>query len=282
MNHSVFLRFPNGRSKALTLSYDDGVVEDIRLIELMNRYGLKGTFNINSSHFLEADYKPRTDRAYGRRLSREEAIELYQNSGQEIALHAHTHPFLETLPPAQVAYEVMKNREALEGMFGGIIDGMAYPYGTTSDAVVEVLKSCGVLYSRTTVSSQKFDLPTDWLRMPATCHHRNPELMDLADLFLKKEIKWHSQLFYLWGHSYEFERDGNWEVIEDFAKKMGGRNNVWYATNKEIYQYVESGRALKFSADMRTVYNPTAMDVWFEMDNTLYRVAAGETLRLAE
>ena len=282
MNHSVFLRFPNGRSKALTLSYDDGVVEDIRLIELMNRYGLKGTFNINSSHFLEADYKPRTDRAYGRRLSREEAIELYQNSGQEIALHAHTHPFLETLPPAQVAYEVMKNREALEGMFGGIIDGMAYPYGTTSDAVVEVLKSCGVLYSRTTVSTHKFDLPTDWLRMPATCHHRNPELMDLADLFLKKEIKWHSQLFYLWGHSYEFERDGNWEVIEDFAKKMGGRNNVWYATNKEIYQYVESGRALKFSADMRTVYNPTAMDVWFEMDNTLYRVAAGETLRLAE
>ena len=106
--------------------------------------------------------------------------------------------------------------------------------------------------------------------------------MALADQFLNKEIKWHSQLFYLWGHSYEFERDGNWEVIEDFAKKMGGRNDIWYATNKEIYQYVESGHALKFSADMRTVYNPTAINVWFEMDQKLYCVAAGETLRLAE
>ena len=280
MNHSVFLRFPNGLSKALTLSYDDGVVEDIRLIEIMNRHGLKGTFNINSSHYTDVNYKPRTDRTYGLRLTREEAIALYQNSGQEVALHAHTHPFLETLPSSQVAYEILKNREILEDMFGGIVDGMAYPYGTYSDAVVEVLKNCGVLYSRTTVSTQKFDLPTDWLRMPATCHHTNPELMELADKFLETPIKNKSQLFYLWGHSYEFERDGNWEVIEDFAKKMGGRNDIWYATNKEIYQYVESGRALKFSADMRTVYNPTAMDVWLEMDNTLYRVAAGESILL--
>ncbi len=38
----------NGLNKAVTFSYDDGVTQDIRLIEMFNRYGLKSTFNINS------------------------------------------------------------------------------------------------------------------------------------------------------------------------------------------------------------------------------------------
>lgn len=281
MTHSVLLRFPNGRAKALTLSYDDGVVEDIRLIEIMNRHGLKGTFNLNSNVYGES-YQRRTDRAYGWRLSREEAIDLYAGSGQEVALHAHTHPFLETLPPAQVSYEILKNREVLEEMFGTIVNGMAYPYGTYSDEVVEILKGCGVLYSRTTVSTEKFDIPTDWLRMPATCHHTNPRLMELADKFLEMPVKNKSQLFYLWGHSYEFEGNQNWDVIERFAEKMGGRDDVWYATNKEIYTYVESVRALEFSADMHIVHNPTAIDVWFEWGKELYRVNAGDTVTLGQ
>ena len=45
---SIFIQFPKGKRKALTLSYDDGVEQDIRLIENMKQHGLKGTFNLNS------------------------------------------------------------------------------------------------------------------------------------------------------------------------------------------------------------------------------------------
>ena len=37
-----------GKKKAVTFSYDDGVTQDRRLVELLNRYGLKATFNLNS------------------------------------------------------------------------------------------------------------------------------------------------------------------------------------------------------------------------------------------
>jgi len=47
----LFVRFPGFRDKAVTLSYDDGVRQDKRLISIMQKYGLKGTFNINSGQF---------------------------------------------------------------------------------------------------------------------------------------------------------------------------------------------------------------------------------------
>ncbi len=47
----IFMRFPGGRKKALTLSYDDGVEQDRRLMQIMDAHGLKGTFNLNSGEY---------------------------------------------------------------------------------------------------------------------------------------------------------------------------------------------------------------------------------------
>ena len=54
LRHDI-LRFPEGKSKAFTMSYDDGVVQDKRLIELMKANGIKGTFNLNSAAFGQVD-----------------------------------------------------------------------------------------------------------------------------------------------------------------------------------------------------------------------------------
>ncbi len=284
IDHSLYMRFPNGLSKALTLSYDDGVTEDIRLIEIMNRYGLKGTFNICGGQYPEEGEPHNSTRTWGHRLTYRAATELYKNSGQEIALHANTHPRLEKLPTAQVAYEVMKCRENLEQQFDRIVRGMAYPYGSYSNEVVEVLRLCGVSYCRTTVATEKFDIPTDWLRMPTTCRHVSERLGELTDTFLDKKIGMNDQpmLFYLWGHSYEFARDNNWELIETFAQKTGGKEDIWYATNTEVYEYVECYRSLIFSADMHLVYNSGNMAVWFCYSDKLYCVHAGETVTLTD
>ena len=160
--------------------------------------------------------------------------------------------------------EVLKDRENLEEQFGCIVRGMAYPFGTYSDEVVEILKECGIAYARTVHSTRNFDLPRDWLRLPATCHHNDPDLMTLAKRFTEPFHWTMAQLFYLWGHSYEFEERNNWQVIEEFAEFSGGRDEIWYATNLEVYDYVQAWNRLIFSADGRQIYNPTAFEIFYD------------------
>ena len=276
---NLFMRFPEGKAKALTLSYDDGVEQDIKLIEIMNKYGLKGTFNLNTGLYAE-EGKVYPEGELHRVMSKKQATEVYSNSGQEIAIHTLTHPFLEKLPGNRVAYEVLKDRENLENQFGTIVRGMAYPYGTYNDEVVKLLKSLNVAYSRTTISTEDFRIPTNWLRLTATCHHNNPNLMKLAEEFVNSNQDKDSELFYLWGHSYEFERDNNWNVIEDFAKYISNKQDVWYATNIEIYDYIEAFRSLIISVDGSIVKNPTAIKLYFTCDNRNYVINPNETIKL--
>ena len=278
MKRNLYMRFPEGKAKALTLSYDDGVQQDARLMEILDLHGLKCTFNINSGSFAPEGKVYEAGRVH-RRMTEKECAALYTNSGHEVAVHAYTHPFLEQLPQSGVVYEVMKDREKLEAVFGCIIKGMAYPYGTVSDAVVEALRVCGISYSRTTVSTEKFDIPTDWLRLPATCHHKNPRLMELAEKFtaMESDKLTAPKLFYLWGHSYEFEDANNWNVIEEFSQYIGGRDDIWYATNIQIYDYIKAYNSLEFSADMSIVHNPSALTVCFKFNGKNYSLPSGET-----
>lgn len=272
------MRFPQGKKKALTLSYDDGVEQDARLIQIMNENGLKGTFNINSGCYRDDEFVYAAGEVQ-RRLSKHEAVKLYQDNAMEVAIHGLTHPFLERLPDSRCAAEIMKDRENLETQFGTIIRGAAYPYGTYSDRVVEIMKMAGIVYARTTTATGGFDIPQDWLRLNPTCHHRDPKLEELAADFIeeRRRDRGYPLLFYLWGHSYEFEKDDNWEVIERFASYVGGRSDVWYATNIEICDYVENYRRLVFSMDGKSVYNPTCQQIYLEVDGKPCSILSGET-----
>ncbi|MBR2926006.1 MAG: polysaccharide deacetylase family protein [Clostridia bacterium] len=270
----VFMRFPNFLSKAVTLSYDDGVIYDKKLIEIMDRNGLKGTFNLNSGMF-----------GVKRRMLREEALALYTDSGHEVAVHGKNHLSLAELQPAMICDEILNDRIALEEMFGTVINGMAYAGGSFDDKAVEVLKHCGIDYARTVVSTEKFEIPTDWLRMPTTCHHSNPRLMELARAFAEGAPSIYywgrtPRLFYLWGHTYEFHDNDNWHIIEEFAEYIGNREDIWYATNGEIYRYVKAYDSLQFSANGERVYNPSAIDVYLNYYDDQFVVPAGATVPL--
>jgi hypothetical protein len=273
---SIHLRYPEGKAKALTLSYDDGVEQDKKLLEIMQQYGLKGTFNLNSGLYAEEGTEYPAGQIH-RRMTEKQINECFQNSGQEIAVHSLTHPFLEQLPGNLVIKEITEDRECLEKQFDTIIRGMAYPFGTYSDSVVEILKNCGIAYARTVISTFDFRMPADWLRLTATCHHKAPELMQLAKKFIEDEVDRAPYLFYLWGHSYEFEADNNWQVIEEFAEYMSNRKDVWYATNIQIYEYTKAYEQLVFSADGKRINNPTATDLWLKFDDTIYEIKSGST-----
>ncbi len=279
MSQDILMRYPEGRDRALTLSYDDGVEQDIRLISIMNKNGLKGTFNLNSGIYAREE-KVYSEGDIHRRMSRSRITETYLGSGHEVAVHTYRHKHLEQLSAEMVAYETIKDRETLEEQFGTVIRGFAYPFGSFNDTVVEVLKACGIAYARTTIETGKFLLPKDWLRLEATCHHKNPKLMEYADKFIRQKVNGAPIMFYLWGHSYEFDADNNWNVIEEFAEFMGGRKEIWYATNIEIYDYVQDYKRLIFSAAGNRVYNPSCRSLWFAVDKKIYEIKPGETLEL--
>lgn len=276
MHEEKYIRFPDGKSKALTLSYDDGVHADIRLLEIMNKYGLKGTFNLNSGLF--------EHNGNHNRLDEESAFELYNNCGQEIALHGDRHIFLDKVPLSETMREMLLNRSYLETKYNRTVRGMAYAYGAYNDGIVEMLKALGVVYARTTESSYSFQISNDWLRLKPTCHHRDDRFKELAEKFFEgspeKELK-HREgwLFWLWGHAYEFDDDNNWELIENFAKRASAKDDIWFATNIEVYEYVTAYKNLIFSLDGERVKNPSAIPVWLEIRGKIYRIDSGKEVR---
>jgi len=269
----------DGKKKVLTLSYDDGVVQDKRLVQILDQHGLKCTFNINSGMYCQDAVDPE----YGR-LTKASAIELFRNSNHEVAVHGYTHPFLERLSTTEMIREITEDRKSIEEDFGVIARGMAYPFGTYNDEVVDVLAKCHIAYARTVHSTCYYNFPDNWLTLHPTCHHNQPNLMELAKNFIEQKFRT-PMMFYLWGHSYEFDDRNNWNVIEEFAEYMGGRDDIWYATNIEIYDYVMAYKRLETSYDLRLIHNPSAIDVWFETSNVFeaskaYCVKAGETITL--
>ena len=272
-----FDRYKGGKRYALTFSYDDGVAADMRLVEILQKNGLRGTFNVNAGLFAEKEGEFR--------LTAEQVRDLYLPAGMELACHGYTHPHLERLPQAYAAGEILEDRRALEALVGVPVSGFAYPYGTYNDAVVAMLQMAGMHYARPVVSTESFEMPGDWLRLPATCHHANPRLAELGQRFLSlgkgvDPMRQTLQMFYVWGHSYEFDNAKNWSVIEDFAAMMAGQEDIWYATNREICGYMEAVSRLETGPDGRICYNPSAQDVCFLAGGKAYTVHGGETLVL--
>ncbi|MDE7250494.1 MAG: polysaccharide deacetylase family protein, partial [Lachnospiraceae bacterium] len=256
MYGSLEMLFKEGKRKALTLSYDDNTIHDRKLVQLMNNYGIQGTFNLNSGSFSQKDQRVINgiDTDFSR-IDAEEVKDLYR--GHEVASHTVTHPSLTAIPSNMGVAEVIKDRQNLEELTGELVRGFAYPYGTYNEAVEEILSVCGIEYARTVVSTESFDLPQDFLEWHPTCHHDSPKLMELAKQFCDGEDG-KVKLFYLWGHSYEFAQNNNWQKLEDFFQYISkDAESIWMATNIEILEYVKAFRELKRSTDGRILYNPT-------------------------
>jgi len=276
-----FLRFPGGKEKAVTLSYDDGSIYDQTLLDILNRHGMKCTFNLNSS-----------------RLNTENALTVQQvhtllEEGHEVAVHGANHYASGLVRPAEGIRDVLHCREALENTFGRIIRGMAYADsgitrfldGNNYETVRNYLQQLGIVYSRTLgEDNDRFELPTDWFAWMPTAHHANPKLMEYIDQFLALDLSTfycasqYPRLFYLWGHSHEFHCSENWDLLESICTRLGGNNDTWYATNIEIYDYVTAYQSLHWSANSKRVYNPTLFTLWFAIGEKMYTIAPGETL----
>ncbi len=257
----IYTCFPGGKAKALTMSYDDGKDTDERLLEIFNKNGIRGTFNLNYGIMTDDDFVP----IKYPRIKADRIKELYK--GHEIATHTMTHPTIARCPLTFVAKEVLEDRIGLEKLTGQIVRGHAYPNGSYSKEIKNLLASLDIAYARVVETKPDFSLPADPLEWKATCHHNDPKLMEYAKYLAELNKPQYLKLMYVWGHSYEFEDRNNWNVIEEFCEYMGHRDDIWYATNIEIIDYMEASSRLRFAADESFVYNPSACSVWINIED---------------
>lgn len=265
--------YPQGLRKALTFSYDDGQAFDKKLIEIFNKYGLKGTFHLNSGRL-------GIQRGKDNYIKPEEVKDVYQ--GHEVACHGVQHRNPPTITLSQMVTEIGQDRQELEKLTGGLVQGMSYAYGNYSEEVKQIAKSLGIKYSRTVQETLSFFPPVDFLEWHPTCHHNNSKLMELADKFIDMPGFYELPVMYVWGHSFEFGWPNDWSIIENFAKKMSGLEDTWYTTNMEICNYIQAVRSQEFSADSLTMHNPTALNIWVTTEKGLLEIKSGETKYIGE
>lgn len=260
---TIYTCFPGGKHKVLTMSYDDGQKFDRPLIEIFNKYGIKGTFHLND---LEND---------DRKIKFDEVKELYK--GHEVSCHTLYHPTIERCPLDQVVQQIIENRKQLEAACGYPVRGMSYPNGSYNKDIINLLPACGIEYCRVVGNTDDFGFPENFLEWTSTCHHSH-NLMQNAERFANLHKTQYLYMMYVWGHSYEFDRDNIWDKIEEFCKYIGGRDDIWYATNIEIVDYMNAAKNLKFTANGDMVYNPSAIPVWISVDEKKYKIDGGATV----
>ena len=280
-----FMRFPEGKPKAVTFSYDDGYKTDLRLADIFEKYGMKATFNITTKSILSGSEKGCTI----------EEIKDLMNRGYEIANHGANHKAIGITDRIVGIKDILDCRLELEEMLGGIIRGYAYPdtmrniKGDNYPRIKAILEDLGLTYARLCgKDSDVFDLPEDFYSWYPNAHHDNPEVLNYVDKFVALDLNnvyiasRHPRLFFVWGHSSEFEQKGNWDRIESISEKLSGKSEIWYATCQMICEYTKAYNSLVFSADELTVYNPTLIDLWFSDGNRDFKVASGQTVRIEE
>lgn len=220
--------------KAITFSYDDGIESDRKLVEILNRYGMKCTFNLNTGiQSRESHFEIEGKEIY--RMDQETIGDLY--AGHEIAVHGLTHRAPADMTEEEMDQEFLTDIDNITRIYGQKPVGMAYAYGAYDQATVDYLQRHGIKYGRTVEATHGFAVPENPILLKATCHHDDEQLFELAQQFLESEpAPGEQQLFYIWGHSYEYYVKDNWDRLEKLCRMFADRRDIFRGTNRECLE----------------------------------------------
>ncbi len=228
-----------GKNKAITFSYDDGVTQDVRLIEIFNKYNLKATFNINSELLGKDGALVRNNVNVTHIKNKAEDVRhIY--AGHEVAVHTLTHPHLpNVMDEKEVIRQVEEDRLKLSELVGYEVFGMAYPGGPPNcdDRVAKIIKdNTPIKYARSFDVTKSFEPYSDLYQYKGTLyHHENwDDLFKMGEEFINLKADT-PKVFYIWGHAYEFDiYPERWEQFEEFCQMISNRPDIFYGTNLEV------------------------------------------------
>lgn len=263
--------YPGFKAKAFNITYDDGVMQDIPFVALLNRYGLKGTFNLNSQLMAEKFTWTHPNGMPVTRLSREEIGDLYD--GHEIASHTLTHPYMDGLSREELLYQMGQDRENLEKLFGREVKGFAVPFSYYSDLIAGCARDCGFEYARMSDFSGGYDPCGDWYYWKTGFYHIQPGLADYAAGFLNTDRE--LAVCQIVGHSYDLDAENLWGTLELICAAVAAREDVWSCTNLELVRYLKAMEKLEIRGDK--VKNSSDRNLWLEKNGERICLRPGET-----
>jgi len=263
-------RYPGGKARAFNISYDDGIEQDIRFVQLLNQYGIKGTFNLNSGLMKQEFQWVHECGIPIRRLPESVVKELYR--GHEVACHTYSHPYMDDYSEADILRELAADRFFLEKLFGREVTGYATPFYYYSDLTVKCVKECGFEYARISEMSNEYSVPEDFFRWRGSKFHWDDDLEAFVDAFMHCEDE--LALCQLVGHSYDLDVYNMWERIERIVKAVSNAEDVWSATHIELVRYLKAMEKVEITLEY--IYNNSDTDLWFDIDGDVITVCAGE------
>ena len=262
--------YPYGKKKAFNVTYDDGVLQDVRFVELLNQYGLKGTFNLNSALMENAFEWIHETGCVVKRLGTDAARTLYR--GHEIASHTLTHPYMHGLTKEQVLYELSQDKANLEKLFGEEIRGFAVPFDYYSDLIAECVKECGFAYGRISEMSDSFRPQNDFYRWKATVFHCEDILERLTYQFVETEEE--LALFQIVGHGYDLDTENMWNRMENIFQIISRQDDILPMTMIEIIEYLKAIEQAEITDQY--IQNNSDLSLWFAIDHTICEVKPNE------
>ena len=265
--------YPGGRKKAFNISYDDGVVQDIRFVQLLNQYGLKGTFNLNYGLMRSGFTWQHECGMTVCRIPEEQINRVYQ--GHEIASHSYSHPYFDSATESEILRELGSDKFFLERLTGREVAGYATPFYFYSQRMVACVKHCGFEYARISEESNDYSIPEDCYRWRVSKFHWDGDLEDFVRGFLDCDQE--LALCQLVGHSYDLDVLDLWDKMERICRWVGGDDGVWHATHIEIVRYIKAMRQARITD--REIRNESSAVLWFEIDGEIVKLQPGDTLR---
>lgn len=279
-----YLTYPDYNTKAFTVSYDDGTIQDKKVMSLAKKYGVAVTFAPNTQWWGTSGWMDHEGyRVWVQRPTADEISHFYD--GFEIASHSATHVMLSEVDDETIRREVLEDMDYMESLTGQRALGICYPGNSYDQHVIEVLKGYGLIYGRSAAVQYGYELPEDFMSWLPTCHDAWEGCPELSDKYLKK--KTHRLLcFYIWGHAYELDKPSliegttRWGNLEALFKKMGEADDVWCATNGQIASYILATRECERTEEY--LYNLSSMTIYAMHGNNRVEIASGERYFFAD
>ena len=228
--------YPGGKKKAFNITYDDGVLQDERFVALLNQYGIKGTFNLNSQLMREQFSWTHPCGMQVTRLSPEQAKHLYD--GHEVASHTLTHPYMQELSDEELYRQLKTDKEALEQLFGREVTGFAVPFDYYDDRIAACAKACGFAYARKSEFTGNFTPCNHAYHWKTGIYHISPDLTDFVSAFLSTDQE--LAVCQIVGHSYDLDAENLWETMERICAAVSRQDDIWFCTNGELVDFLRN------------------------------------------
>lgn len=268
--------YPDGNTKALVLSYDDGAIQDIELAQLFDKNNLVGTFNLNSKYLGVTRGWPQQngDTVYQTYVPKDSLLIIYKN--HEIAAHGALHKNFTDISIEEVLEEINTDLEILEKLTNRKIVSMAYPFGNTNDTIAKLIASTGIKNGRTVDDTHEYGFPTNYMMWHPTCH--DSKVLDHLDSYMELNEQ-ELSVFYVWGHSWEFGNKERWDNMVEFCEEIGKATDIWSIGHGELTSYLLAIENVQ--VDEQKIVNPSDnLPVWIHLSSGIKKLEPGELIRL--